>query len=360
MSGKTTHKFLPQLEGLRAFAILAVIVAHWQADGNPYEYWIRWAGVFGITYFFVLSGFLIGGIVLKENELLVQKNSKTIWLLLKVFFARRALRIFPIYYLTIIILLVVGFPLFISDVFPWLFLHISNWYIFFHGWIWPTTHFWSLAVEEHFIIILPILIFFIPKKYTLYAILGMIAIGILSRITLYHTHEEFYHIITFSSFDSLGLGVLLAYFTMRYKNLPKMKWILIIALVLYWFLPLPTFYYFSGKTFLKNAIPSAALASVALVYYASKGITNKVAKLFLENKIALYIGKISYGLYIYHNLIPYFTNYLFKQFTVFPSVIITDGINASVLLIIASFSYYVIEKPIYSLKKHFKYKYDLA
>ena len=188
----------------------------------------------------------------------------------------------------------------------------------------------------------------------------MIAIGILSRITLYHTHEEFYHIITFSSFDSLGLGVLLAYFTMRYKNLPKMKWILIIALVLYWFLPLPTFYYFSGKTFLKNAIPSAALASVALVYYASKGITNKVAKLFLENKIALYIGKISYGLYIYHNLIPYFTNYLFKQFTVFPSVIITDGINASVLLIIASFSYYVIEKPIYSLKKHFKYKYDLA
>ncbi len=105
MSGKTTHKFLPQLEGLRAFAILAVIVAHWQADGNPYEYWIRWAGVFGITYFFVLSGFLIGGIVLKENELLVQKNSKTIWLLLKVFFARRALRIFPIYYLTIIILL---------------------------------------------------------------------------------------------------------------------------------------------------------------------------------------------------------------------------------------------------------------
>lgn len=357
MNEKTTHKFLPQLEGLRAYAILSVILAHWQTDGNPYEYWIRWAGVFGITYFFVLSGFLIGGIVLKENELLVQKNSKSIWPILKVFFARRALRIFPIYYLTIFILLLLGFPLFISDVFPWLFLHVSNWYIFFHGWIWPITHFWSLAVEEHFIIILPILIFFIPTKYTLHVILAMIATGILSRCLLYRTYEEFYHIITFSSFDSLGLGVLLAYLGMRYKNLPSMKWLFIIALAFYLFLPFPTYGYFTGKTFLKNAIPAAALACVPLVYYASKGFRNNVTKLFLENKIALYIGKIGYGLYIYHNLIPDLTNYLFKQLTIFPSVIVTQTTNAFVLILIASISYYVIEKPIYNLKKYFKYSY---
>lgn len=358
MEEKTTHKFLPQLEGLRAFAILTVIITHWQTDGNPYEYWIRWAGVFGITYFFVLSGYLIGGIVLKENELLPQKNWTSILPILKVFFARRALRIFPIYYLTILVLLLIGFPHFIKEVFPWLFLHVSNWYIFFHGWIWPITPFWSLAVEEHFIIVLPLLIFFTPKKYTLQAIVLMIVVGILSRCLLYRSYQEYYHIITFSSFDSLGLGVLLAYITSKYKSIPNMQWLLVIGLLLYWFLPLPTWGYFTGKTFLKNVIPSAALFSVALVYYASRGIKQNLIKHVLENRIALYIGKIGYGLYVYHNLIPDFTAYVLQQLHIAPlSFTATQLLNALVLLALASLSYYLIEQPIYRLKKHFKYKY---
>ena len=124
--------FLPQLEGLRAYAILFVIIAHWQVDGNAYEYWIRWAGVWGITFFYVLSGFLIGNIVLKENENLKDKTLKTMLPVLKVFYIRRMLRIFPIYYLTIFVLLIIGFPLCIDKVFPWLFFHASNLYIFFH------------------------------------------------------------------------------------------------------------------------------------------------------------------------------------------------------------------------------------
>ena len=349
--------FLPQLEGLRAYAILFVIIAHWQVDGNAYEYWIRWAGVWGITFFYVLSGFLIGNIVLKENENLKDKTLKTMLPVLKVFYIRRMLRIFPIYYLTIFVLLIIGFPLCIDKVFPWLFFHASNLYIFFHGWIWPITHFWSLAVEEHFILIFPLLIFFIPKRFVLHAIIGMGITGIVCRTGLYLAHHEYYHIFTLSSFDSLAIGVLLAYLKMKYQNLSYMHLIGVVGLVLYVFLPLPSFLYFTGKTLLKVAIPSAALCSMALVYFASNGIGG-ITKLFLENKVCLYIGKIGYGLYVYHNLIPDLTTYLFEKCNItMPVSPILYAINALILLFLATISYYAIENPIYSFRKYFQYSY---
>jgi peptidoglycan/LPS O-acetylase OafA/YrhL len=212
-------------------------------------------------------------------------------------------------------------------------------------------------VEEHFILIFPVLIFFIPKRFVLHAVIGMGITGILCRTGLYLAHHEYYHIFTLSSFDALALGVLLAYLKMKYQSLSFMHLIGVVGLVLYIFLPLPSFLYFTGKTLLKVAIPSAALCSMALVYFASNGIRG-FTKFFLENKACLYIGKIGYGLYVYHNLIPYLTTYLFEKSGItMPTSPILYVINAFILLLLATISYYAIENPIYSFRKYFQYSY---
>ncbi len=352
-------KFFPQLEGLRAFAILFVIMAHWQNDGNPYEYWIRWAGVWGITYFYVLSGFLIGNIILKEKDELQKNTNYSVWNVLKIFYIRRILRIFPIYYLLLIVLLIIGFPNFISDIYPWLFLYGSNIYIFLHGWIWPITHFWTLSVEEHFIIIFPLIILFVPGRFTLKAIIIIALSGILCRTILYLCKQEFYSIFTFSCFDSLAIGALLSYLKIRNITIPFLKTIMIAAFILYLFLPLPSFLYFTGKTLLKVAVPSAAIFSLGIIFFTSQenGIRNFTRHLF-ENKIALYIGKIGYGIYLFHLLIPDLRIYLLNvsgiSISSLPLLYLIDTI---LLMIIATASFYLIENPIYSLKKHFQYKY---
>jgi len=353
----TPTKFFPQLEGLRAFAIVFVVMAHWQPDGNPYEYWIRWAGYWGINYFFVLSGFLIGQILLKENDRLKANEQATAWQSLKVFYMRRILRIFPTYYLLIAILLFIGFPAFIYKMYPWLLLYGSNFYIFQHGFSWPLTHLWTLAVEEHFYLVFPLLIFFIPKRFVIHAILLFGITGAIFRCCMYLLKVDMYSMLTPSWFDVLAIGVLLAYIKVNSIAIPYWKAILLLSLALYAFLPLPHFLYFKGRTFLNVLIPSSALLSMGIIWFASKGIQGPV-KYLLENKVALYIGKIGYGLYLYHLLIPDLVFFIFGKLHYIPDDMnMIYMIEAIVLLTIASLSYYAIEKPLYSLKKHFVFGY---
>ncbi len=354
-----TTKFFPQLEGLRAYAILFVVMVHWQVAGNSMEYWIRWAGTWGINYFFVLSGFLIGSILLNEKAQYDAHPESSAGHFLKVFYMRRILRIFPIYYLLVLFLLLIRFPGFITDLYPWLLLYGANIYIFFHGWIWPLSHLWTLSVEEHFIILFPFIIFFVPKRLTVYAVVWVGILGIVCRTVLYLYKQEFYAIFTFSSFDALALGVLLAYFKMKNITIPYLKTITLLAFLLYVYLPLPSFMYFTGKTLMHVIIPSAAIFSLGIVFYASsENRKPSVLTILIQNKITLYIGKIGYGLYVYHLLIPDLRNYLLRvtglTISALPTVYTFDIL---LLLSLASLSFYIIEKPIYSLKKHFQYNY---
>lgn len=354
-----SDKFFPQLEGLRAFAIFFVVAAHWQLENNQYEYWIRWAGTWGITYFFVLSGFLIGSILLKEKAQLEKKGDATVWQILKIFYARRILRIFPIYYLLLTVLLIINYPHFISKVSPWLFLYAGNIYIFLHGWIWPLTHLWTLSVEEHFILIFPLIILLTPTRYTLHAIIITGISGILCRAGLYLFKQEYYIVFTLSSFDSLAIGALLSYIKLRNISIPYIKTVIAAAFFLYIFLPLPNFMYFTGKTLLKEIIPSAAIFSMGIIFFVSKGKgINNFSKYILENEIALFIGKIGYGLYLFHLLIPDLRVYLLRisGYSV-SSIHLIYILDTTLLLALASISYYLVEKPIYSLKKHFQYKH---
>ncbi len=163
MAGPKNSGYLRQLDGLRALSVAAVAWSHWRA------YWFRESSVpwaeFGVETFFVISGFLITGILLDNRS----ESSKPF--VLRQFYARRFLRIFPLFYAT----LVIGFVLRADSLRQTLFWHagyLSNIYFYLWGWCGQLSHFWSLAVEEQFYLFWPLLMIFLPKRFLLPAILA--------------------------------------------------------------------------------------------------------------------------------------------------------------------------------------------
>jgi peptidoglycan/LPS O-acetylase OafA/YrhL len=361
-ANQPAHKFFPQLEGLRAMAIASVIAFHWVPAGPGWSYWLDWAGSLGVIYFYVLSGFLIGNILLREKDKL-DKNNEAIGSSLIIFYCRRMLRTFPAYYLLLIILLVLKFPYDFSSVSGWFFLHLSNLYFFFYNcWDGNNTligHFWSLAVEEQFYLLFPLLILFVPRSFLLRAIILMGLSGMTCRVILYLIHAEYFSIFTLSCFDSFAIGALLSY--VRIKEIPislkAIKLITLIALLLYVFLPHPSFLYFTGKTFLYRLLPSGAVLCAGLIYLTTQKEHKR--NYLLENSLFVYLGKIGYGLYLYHMFIPSLAVYLLKEFGYNISSAWIFVVDVILLLTVSSVSFYLLEKPVYSLKKHFRYKADV-
>jgi len=151
-----TLNYRPQIDGLRFFAFLAVFLIHSDIE----RFW--WGG-YGVSLFFVISGFLI-------TRILIANATRPRIQLLKTFYIRRALRIFPAYYLVLIVaVLTVGIDRPVA-----FFLYIMNWAIFVLTWMDPTLvnqaweptrmhgiHFWSLGVEEQFYLVFPLLFAFL-------------------------------------------------------------------------------------------------------------------------------------------------------------------------------------------------------
>ena len=143
--------YIPELDGIRALAVLLVLWQH-SPDGQlglDYDLFkLRvQPGYLGVDIFFVLSGFLITRILLVDRERGVP---------LRNFLMRRLLRIFPIYYLTLLVVwLLDGW----SDVLPWCFAYLSNFWLAFNPAKGPLDHTWSLAVEEHFYLVWPWIVY---------------------------------------------------------------------------------------------------------------------------------------------------------------------------------------------------------
>jgi peptidoglycan/LPS O-acetylase OafA/YrhL len=197
------HKYMPQLDGLRALAVALVAYSHW----IPLKYQTFFGfGIAGVQLFFVLSGFLITGILLRCRELPERRNA------LRSFYARRFLRIFPLYYATLAACYVLGVNSARSSIF-WHLAYLSNFYFFnLGGWEGPLSHFWSLAVEEQFYLIWPAIVLFVPQRYLAASIVGLWLSGVASRAVLPALLPETRLIIALPNmnFDALGLGAILA------------------------------------------------------------------------------------------------------------------------------------------------------
>ena len=157
---------LPGLDGVRGLAILMVMAVHFVGDATPHNLAERVAvklgnyGVLGVDLFFVLSGFLITGLLLDaKGDPHYFRN----------FYARRTLRIFPLYYAVLALLLlvlprVIALPLALDESRmhqAWLWTYTANFFIAAKAsWALPyVSHFWSLAIEEHFYLVWPLVVF---------------------------------------------------------------------------------------------------------------------------------------------------------------------------------------------------------
>ncbi|MEL6906448.1 MAG: acyltransferase, partial [Planctomycetota bacterium] len=212
MAARFQKGFVPELDGLRAFAVLAVLWSHLPAGalgstvtalGEEYV-----VGNVGVDLFFVLSGFLITRILLVDREREVP---------LRWFLARRFLRIFPIYYLTIAVVS----PR-LSSFETWASLsYTSNYAFIFHEEHGPLDHTWSLAVEEHFYLLWPPLVAFLaPRASRRALLLGIVPLAVLSVVlglALWDWDVHAQALIEFElrsstvRFFSLALGALLAF-----------------------------------------------------------------------------------------------------------------------------------------------------
>ena len=171
-------KYIVQIDGLRCIAVMGVIIAHYEIFSNSTIKKIPFGS--GVNLFFVISGYLITYILLIKKEE-IELTKSTLLKELKYFFAKRILRIFPLYYFVILLLLIIKYSD-IKDYLIYLLTYTTNIYMTFHNtYIGNRTHLWSLAVEEQFYLIWPFIIFFINKKYLLRIIFMFIILSIVSK-----------------------------------------------------------------------------------------------------------------------------------------------------------------------------------
>jgi peptidoglycan/LPS O-acetylase OafA/YrhL len=356
-------RYIRQLDSIRAIAVILVIVSHWIRK----DHFINLSpnGLIGVDLFFVLSGFLITRILLTNRLMAESVQSGKIRLMFN-FYGRRMLRIFPIYYITLFTLLI--FHQFlgvnIQNGFPYFLTYTSNYYFFkMQNWDIITSHLWSLSVEEQFYIIWPLVMLFINRKHIQKTIFFFIICGVLSQLIFRAT--QFGDILTSSCFDAFGLGALLAWQVIvkpvpmeRFFKITSMA--AIFAIILLGTIAFDRSYYF---LFGRLAIRIIGLWFITYTISREDKINNSPHH-FLNNGWLMRLGKISYGIYLYHLIIPTLLLKLSEKYIPFLKPLYQHGgyffailliIQFLILVGISAFSWRFIEKPFLNLKKYFAY-----
>jgi peptidoglycan/LPS O-acetylase OafA/YrhL len=351
-------QYMPYLDGLRALAIIGVLISHF-AYG---EHWLienaQW-GRFSVDLFFVLSGFLITQILLRYRD--NSHSFKDVMTHLKVFYGRRSLRIFPIYYLTILIAALLGY----APIREFLFWHLTytlNIAIFLS----PTSqfaashHFWSLAIEEQFYLIWPLVVLLTPPKWLRYAIFAFIAIGVISRMTPIFIPGFSLDPLVNTRFDLFGFGALLALYRYQPLLFAKEKFFLLVASVTSG-LPLVILVMTNGFSFKLGPMTNVlvefgiALFFMAVIDNAAQERPWRILAPLGWTPVR-YIGKISYGIYLFHPFVKLIILYLFVAFNIQvpPTSLGQFLLFSSGSILIASLSWHFFEHPINSLKERIK------
>lgn len=356
-------KYIKALDSLRAIAVVLVIISHYLPRTVNH---IVPSGATGVVIFFVLSGFLITKILLEgRNKTESTGSSKKIFL--KNFYIRRSLRIFPIYYLIVITTFLFYFFTHQQvEKFFYFLSYTANIYYFktgeFNDYF---SHLWTLAIEEQFYLIWPFIILFINKKYLLTCIGSFIAVGIIAQCVAGLTFGMF---LTPACFDSLGMGSLLAWVTVykpRYlRRCCQIAGIGAAAMIILLFL--------EAFKFEKLIVPFRIQASVIALFIISyiTYISYYRKKLFsfsnalLNNSLFASIGKISYGMYLYHTFISYAIDeatpsYIYDALPHFIGNHLASFLfvlKCILVFIVSTLSWKFIEKPLLRHKNHFEFK----
>lgn len=354
-----------QLDALRAFAVLAVLVSHFSPFTSKLHTLTTLIdlGGLGVRLFFVLSGFLITGILLKSKSY-CEENRLPVWYEFRQFYARRVLRIFPLFYLVLILAALLDIPP-VRQTFGWNAAYLTNFYLFFGGPGGSTSHLWSLAVEEQFYLVWPWVILLANRRRLSALLLITIAIGPIFRLLCgLYTGNPKTPILTLSCLDTLGVGAFLAVrrdqFGQQYcRNYPFGKSGLLLGVgILAIFVLLRAMNHGRMIGYVIFDI-GVALTAGWIVWIASIEIRGVIGKL-LEMRPLLYLGTISYGVYVYHNFIHYLLDKpkVTKIFAVMHARSLSAPFICAITIFVAALSWHLFERPINNLKRYFDYKAD--
>ncbi len=375
---RTAVTHVPELDGVRGVAIAAVMIMHFIAGlvGEPQNLFEKVAaavtgyGMWGVDLFFVLSGYLITGILW---------DSRPSTRYFRVFYMRRLLRIFPLYY-GVLFVLVVLIPrsvflaydpdaLRIRDVQAWLWTYLTNVYVAKEGSfaIPYVSHFWTLAIEEHFYMVWPFVIRFVSRRAAMTTAIALSALALTLRLTLAFlpVNELWAHVLTPCRLDALCIGAYLA-LAIRGPDgagpsgVRVQRWVLPALAVLVVLVVLPMGEQLRRVTLpLKELLMALIFGGAVLLSAWSDG--PKVLKVPLRWGWLRWLGKYSYGLYVFHVMIVYaFASHhtidyfqgLVGSHTL--ALLVQAVIGTLLSLLVAVLSYHLYEVHFLRLKRLFK------
>ena len=360
---KTRRKHFHTFDALRFFAFLKVFLLHLPIFAFPVFSALKKGGGIGVIFFFVLSGFLITYIILEERQQTGIFN-------LKNFFVRRILRIWPLFYLMILVAFLTpylarmfGFEISNEGYSPnWLMsvLFLENYKIMISGAspnVSPLGIMWSLCIEEHFYILWGISLFFISMKRVPYLLGFALVTG--SVVRGIYIHFGINDIDVFSNIDYFAFGALPAYFLVTQKEklysfIEKISHyvkIVFLLLILVYVFAAPNIHY----PFQKKIEPLilGILFGGLLVLIIPEQNRIKLS----DKNILSRLGKYTYGLYVYHIII---INFMWKiaqnfQFSLgLAANALLFSLTAILITIGVSFlSYHLFEKQFLKMKRYF-------
>jgi peptidoglycan/LPS O-acetylase OafA/YrhL len=339
---------ISELDALRGMAAVAVLICH-----LPRGFWF---GQTGVDLFFVLSGFLITGIILRNLE---EPG------FLRTFYWRRSLRIFPIYYLALLVAYsmnalrstpqdVTGFPFYL--------VYLQHIHLYWGSVTPPANislhHTWTLAIEEQFYLCWPFALVFLKRRTVpwligLFIVLPVVLrhLGLSASVLLGHT-------------DGLALGAMLAWVMLRTESVKRERkvacyaGITIVAFIAYWVLWEGTAAGgdFTGKQYIAF---NPAISIISVAYFGLIGLivcmSGSRSLALLRNKYLVGIGTISYGLYLYHWIIYEAIDTVIKFRWKMGDPLWLDVIKVATVFLAAILSWRFIERPILRLKSRYDY-----
>ncbi len=360
---------MPALDGVRGIAILVVMLNHFLLRPliPDTHFWkIIDSGWLGVDLFFVLSGFLITGILLDT------KHRERYW---ATFFKRRALRIFPLYYFAVaLVWLEVVFiengaeRLHGYDSMWWFVLFLPNIALALKGdWLYHSNylginHLWSVAVEEQFYLIWPLIVKILPPRVLALLCVVLIDYGFTIREAvdkqfspIPYAWSMASYVLPYCRMDALAAGALLAVFFRLgwHLRIPLDRWIARVILCAYGWDIVQSLLHNGDQ----NQGTLSAVFFAAFLYLALNQHPKALVRRICENRFLMHLGVYSYGLYVFHQMFRFTWMYLFGDWLMAsgwpPALIQTLYILLSFggTYLLARLSWALLEKPFLKLKE---------